>query len=336
MISPLALTGGVPGLGALQGRLPCPIAVDPLSRVHVPIAAALGEAEALVLATNPDREGEAIAWQVLTWLEEKDALGARPVRRVVFHEVTRDAVRAAMERPRELDMDLVRAQQARRALDYLVGFHLSPVLWRKVRGGRSAGRVQSVTLRLVCAREAEIEGFVPREYWAVEADVMAERGGSFTARLGALDGEALDRHALATGKCVEEAARRVREGVFRVAKLVRRQHARDRSAHQPVVPSHACASIFASGWSIACLATAPISACPAQPWRHGATVQLAPTRHPSSAVRSTIASAARSTSAVIYASASPSEFTVGPAGCIELQDDDVLGLERGSAQATPF
>ena len=183
------------------------------------IAAALREADALVLATDPDREGEAIAWQVLTWLEEHDALRGKPVRRVVFHEVTADAVRAAMDGSREIDMDLVHAQQARRALDYLVGFHLSPVLWRKVRGGRSAGRVQSVALRLVCAREEEIEDFVPQEYWTVEADVMAERGGSFTAQLSGLDGEALGRHALGTGKSAEAAARRVHEGVFRVATL---------------------------------------------------------------------------------------------------------------------
>ena len=195
------------------------------------IAAALEEADTLVLATDPDREGEAIAWQVWSWLEDNGTLGDTPVHRVAFHEVTRDAVRAAMERPRALDMDLVRAQQARRALDYLVGFHLSPVLWRKVRGGRSAGRVQSVALRLVCAREAEIEDFVPLEYWTVEADVMAEGGGSFTARLGGLDGEALHRHALGTGKRAEEAARRIREGAFRVAALVR-----DTLRRSPVPP----------------------------------------------------------------------------------------------------
>ena len=185
------------------------------------IAAALREADALVLATDPDREGEAIAWQVLTWLEEKNALKGKPVRRVVFHEVTAEAVHAAMDRSREIDMDLVRAQQARRALDYLVGFHLSPVLWRKVRGGRSAGRVQSVALKLVCTREAEIEDFVPQEYWTVEARVMAERSGSFTAQLSGLDGDALARHALDTGKRAEAAAQRVREGVFRVATLER-------------------------------------------------------------------------------------------------------------------
>ena len=195
------------------------------------IAKALEEADALVLATDPDREGEAIAWQVLSWLEDNAALGATPVRRVVFHEVTRDAVQAAMARPRALDMDLVRAQQARRALDYLVGFHLSPVLWRKVRGGRSAGRVQSVALKLLCAREAEIEDFAPREYWSVEAGVTANGGGSFTARLSALDGAELDRLALGTAKSADAAARRVREGVFRVAKLER-----DTMRRNPVPP----------------------------------------------------------------------------------------------------
>ena len=144
------------------------------------IAAALIDAEALVLATDPDREGEAIAWQVLEWLRERGALEGRAVRRVVFHEITPEAVREAMARPRGLDMSLVRAQQARRALDYLVGFHLSALLWRKVRGGRSAGRVQSVALRLLCAREAEIEAFEPEEYWTVDAAAMAERGGAFT------------------------------------------------------------------------------------------------------------------------------------------------------------
>ena len=121
------------------------------------IRAALVEAEGLVLATDPDREGEAIAWQVLSWLQERDALGDRPVRRVTFHEITREAVREAMARPRGIDMDLVRAQQARRALDYLVGFGLSPVLWRKVaerghavdpavfrRGGDVGGRVPGI------------------------------------------------------------------------------------------------------------------------------------------------------------------------------------------------
>ena len=126
------------------------------------VAKALGKADSLVLATDPDREGEAIAWEVLRWLEERDALGDRAVHRVAFHEVTPAAVRTALARPRDIDMDLVRAWQARRALDYLVGYGLSPILWRKVPGCRSAGRVQSVALRLLCEREAEIEAFVPR------------------------------------------------------------------------------------------------------------------------------------------------------------------------------
>ena len=173
-----------------------------------PIRGALKDADGLILATDPDREGEAIAWQVLIWLQDRDALGDRTVRRVAFHEVTPDAVRTAMERPRGIDMDLVRAQQARRALDYLVGFHLSALLWRKVRGVRSAGRVQSMSLRLICAREAEIEAFEPSEYWTVDPRLAAEGGGPFAARLTRLDGEPLDRTALASEPMAEDAARR--------------------------------------------------------------------------------------------------------------------------------
>ena len=180
------------------------------------IAAALDGADGLILATDPDREGEAIAWQVLTWLRERDVLGDRPVQRVAFREITPEGVREAMASPRALDMDLVRAQQARRALDYLVGFHLSPVLWRKLPGSRSAGRVQSVALRLVCEREAEIEAFVPREYWTVEAGVMADGGGTYTAALEALDGAELARLALKGGSMAEAAADRIRAARFTV------------------------------------------------------------------------------------------------------------------------
>ena len=180
------------------------------------IKAALKGAGSLILATDPDREGEAIAWQVLRWLREKGALGERPVRRVAFHEITPAAVREAMTRPRDIDMALVNAQQARRALDYLVGFNLSPVLWRKLPGSRSAGRVQSVALRLVCEREVEIESFTPREYWSVEAQVMAGALATFTARLSHLDGAELDRLALETGTMAQRAAQRVRTGVFSV------------------------------------------------------------------------------------------------------------------------
>ena len=153
------------------------------------IARALENAEGLILATDPDREGEAIAWQVLDWLTERDAIGGRRVERATFHEVTEEAVRAALDNPRGIDMDLVRAWQARRALDYLVGYSLSPVLWRKLPGCRSAGRVQSVALRLICEREAGIEAFVPRQYWTVEAEAAAGRTVfGFAATLVRLDG----------------------------------------------------------------------------------------------------------------------------------------------------
>ena len=190
-------------------------------RVLGRIRTALKGADSLILATDPDREGEAIAWQVLTWLQERDAIGERPVRRVVFHEITPAAVRAAMAEPRWIDMDLVHAQQARRALDYLVGFHLSPVLWRKLPGSRSAGRVQSVALRLICEREAEIEVFVPREYWTVEARVMVHAGGTFTARLSGLDGVELGNLALESGTMAQQAAERIRSAAFHVEAVER-------------------------------------------------------------------------------------------------------------------
>ena len=183
------------------------------------IRKALEGAGRLILATDPDREGEAIAWQVLRWLHDKRAVGDRQVWRVALHEITPEAVRDAMARPRALDMNLVHAQQVRRALDYLVGFHLSPVLWRKLPGARSAGRVQSVALRLVCEREAGIESFTPREHWTVDAHVMAANGETFTARLTRLDGAELDRLALETGTMAEQAARRVRSARFSVEAL---------------------------------------------------------------------------------------------------------------------
>ena len=140
------------------------------------IARALKGAKTLYLATDPDREGEAISWHVRAMLEDKNALKGVNVRRVTFNEITKSAVKAAMAAPRELDQPLIEAYLARRALDYLVGFTLSPVLWRKLPGSRSAGRVQSVSLRLICEREAEIEAFKSREYWTVEAgDADAER-----------------------------------------------------------------------------------------------------------------------------------------------------------------
>ena len=186
------------------------------------IAGALAERDGLVLATDPDREGEAISWHVLNWLQTRGAFDGG-AQRVVFHEVTRDAVRDAMARPRDIDMNLVNAQQARRALDYLVGFTLSPVLWRKLPGSRSAGRVQSVALRLVCSREAEIESFVSREYWTVEADFVSAGGAGLSARLVRLDGARLDKFALPDSDAARSAAARVRAGSFRVARVERKR-----------------------------------------------------------------------------------------------------------------
>src|SRR6476646_3885717 len=161
------------------------------------IAKALKGAGTLYLATDPDREGEAISWHVKNMLADKNALKGINVRRITFNEITRNAVRYAMAHPRDLDQPLIEAYLARRALDYLVGFTLSPVLWRKLPGSRSAGRVQSVALRLICDREAEIEAFRAREYWTVEADFTTPAGAPFTARLTWFDGKRLEQFDLA-------------------------------------------------------------------------------------------------------------------------------------------
>ncbi len=135
------------------------------------ISRALKKAKALYLATDPDREGEAISWHLYELLKAQGALKGKEVERVVFYEITKNAVREAMTQPRELSVDLVNAQQARRALDFLVGFNLSPLLWKKVRPGLSAGRVQSPALRMICEREDEIAAFVAREYWTIDAEL---------------------------------------------------------------------------------------------------------------------------------------------------------------------
>jgi DNA topoisomerase I len=171
--------------------------VDGKAEKHLKaIAEAVRGADHLFLATDPDREGEAISWHVREILRARRALKDIDVKRVVFNEVTRNAVLDAFSHPREIDSELVEAYLARRALDYLVGFTLSPVLWRKLPGSRSAGRVQSVALRLICEREAEIEAFRPREYWTIEVEFATEAGDRFTARLSHLDGKKLDRFAL--------------------------------------------------------------------------------------------------------------------------------------------
>jgi len=159
------------------------------------IADALKKADKLILATDPDREGEAISWHVLQVLNQRHALKGKPVERVVFNAVTKSAVLEAIQHPREINAELVDAYLARRALDYLVGFTLSPVLWRKLPGARSAGRVQSVALRLVVERELEIEAFKAEEYWTIDADLRAE-AGILSARLTHLDGKKLDKLGL--------------------------------------------------------------------------------------------------------------------------------------------
>ena len=167
-------------------------AVKPLAA----ITRALKGAANLYLATDPDREGEAISWHVLAALEDRNAVSGIDVKRVVFNQITRSAVRDAMQRPRDLDVNLVNAQQARRALDYLVGFTLSPVLWRKLPGAKSAGRVQSVALRLICERAMEIEAFRAQEYWTVEVEFRTADGAPVTARLVELGGGKLDKFTL--------------------------------------------------------------------------------------------------------------------------------------------
>jgi len=187
------------------------------------IVKALKGADRLYLATDPDREGEAISWHVRAMLEEKNALRGVDVQRITFNEITKSAVQKAMEQPRELDLPLIEAYLARRALDYLVGFTLSPVLWRKLPGSRSAGRVQSVALRLVCEREGEIEDFRPREYWTVEAHFLTPAGAPFVARLTHLNGKRLEQFDLNTEALAHSAKAAVEADLFTVASVERKR-----------------------------------------------------------------------------------------------------------------
>src|SRR4051812_20396252 len=181
------------------------------------IAAALKGAGRLILATDPDREGEAISWHVLEVLKEKRALKDQDVKRVVFNAITKQAVTEAMRNPRDIDGALVDAYLARRALDYLVGFTLSPVLWRKLPGARSAGRVQSVALRLVCDRELEIEKFIPREYWSLVATLTTPRGDAFEARLVGADGKKIQRLDIGSGAEAEDFRKAIEAANFTVS-----------------------------------------------------------------------------------------------------------------------
>jgi len=183
------------------------------------IAKALKGADKLILATDPDREGEAISWHVLEVLKEKRAIKDHKIERVVFNAITKQAVTEAMKNPRQIDGALVDAYMARRALDYLVGFTLSPVLWRKLPGARSAGRVQSVALRLVCDRELEIEKFVPREYWSLVATLTTPRGDSFEARLVGADGKKIQRLDIGTGAEAEDFKQAIESANFTVSSV---------------------------------------------------------------------------------------------------------------------
>src|SRR5215468_7011291 len=184
---------------------------------------ALKKAHRLYLATDPDREGEAISWHLTEVLKSGKKLSDIEVKRVVFNEITKSAVLDAMKNPRELDAALIDAYMARRALDYLVGFTLSPVLWRKLPGSRSAGRVQSVALRLICEREAEIEAFRPREYWTIEAVFKTAAGDEFKARLTHLDGKKLDKFDLPDQASAEAAVAKIMAGApFEVASVERK------------------------------------------------------------------------------------------------------------------
>ncbi|OSQ45217.1 type I DNA topoisomerase [Thalassospira alkalitolerans] len=185
------------------------------------IASAARDADTIYLATDPDREGEAISWHILEVLEQKKLLRGRDVHRVVFHEITKKAVTDAIANPRALNQELVDAYLARRALDYLVGFNLSPVLWRKLPGSRSAGRVQSVALRLICEREIEIEAFRADEYWSLEAGFKIPEG-NFTARLTHLNGEKLDKLALGSEAAATIAKDKVEARSYTVSKVERK------------------------------------------------------------------------------------------------------------------
>jgi DNA topoisomerase-1 len=194
--------------------------VDPQSQKRVnDIARALKGADTLILATDPDREGEAISWHVLEALNEKHALKGQAVQRVVFNAITKQSVTEAMKHPRDIDGALVDAYLARRALDYLVGFTLSPVLWRKLPGARSAGRVQSVALRLVCDRELEIEKFIAREYWSIIAKLKTPRGDEFDARLTAVDGTKMQRLDIGTGAQADDIKQALEGAKFTVASV---------------------------------------------------------------------------------------------------------------------
>lgn len=187
------------------------------------IITALKDCDTLVLASDPDREGEAIAWHILEELSAKKKLKDKKIERVVFHEITKHAVTEAIQNPRQIDDNLVSAYMARRALDYLVGFTLSPVLWRKLPGSKSAGRVQSVALRLICEREMEIEKFKPEDYWTVDVDLEASEKALIPSHLINLDGKKLEKFDINTKEKAEDAKAKIEAQDFKISKIERKK-----------------------------------------------------------------------------------------------------------------
>jgi len=187
---------------------------------------AMKKADTLILASDLDREGEAIAWHVAEVLRERGTLEGKAIQRITFHEITKKAISAAVEHPTEVDMQLVDAQQARSALDYLVGFTLSPLLWRKIRSGLSAGRVQSVALRLICEREQLIRAFKPQEFWTIDTECSASAAADdagFQAQLHAVDGKKLGKFAITDGVNAKVMAHRVENAAFSVSDIQKKQ-----------------------------------------------------------------------------------------------------------------
>ena len=235
----------VASYGHVRDLLPKEGAVDPVHdfKMHYELIAknekhvaaiitAMKKADALYLATDPDREGEAISWHVYTILKNKKVLGKKPVHRIVFNEITKSAIQAAVKNPREISMDLVNAQQARRALDYLVGFNLSPLLWKKIRYGLSAGRVQSPALRMIVEREEEIDKFVTQEYWDIEAACEADKK-SFSAKLTQFDGEKCEQFYIVNQERAEGIKARLlleAKGELEVLQVEKKQRKRNPSA----------------------------------------------------------------------------------------------------------
>ena len=196
------------------------------------IIRALKKADALYLATDPDREGEAISWHLVELLKEKNALNGKDIHRVIFHEITKAAVQEAIEHPRSISSELVGAQQARRALDYLVGFNLSPLLWKKVQRGLSAGRVQSPALRMIVEREQEIEAFKAREYWTIEADVSKDEQ-PFASRLVRYGGDKVEQFSFeneAAARDVEKTLLDAAGGILKTVSVDKRQRRRNPAA----------------------------------------------------------------------------------------------------------